>query len=106
VLCAGSTLLLAPTLCTRLLPRQLGTVNLFSSAVAKVSEQQSSELVSFSYWSIKLWFHTKGKLTIVLIIPSSWGFPTGPVRHQVCILAEAKEAPPLGPVQVVRVVPL
>jgi hypothetical protein len=33
-------------------------------------------------WSIKLWFHTEGKLTAMLIIPSSWGFPTGPVRHQ------------------------
>jgi hypothetical protein len=36
----------------------------------------------FSYWSIKPWFHTEGKLTDVLIIPSSWGFPIGPVRHQ------------------------
>jgi hypothetical protein len=25
---------------------------------------------------------TEGKLTVVLIIPSSWGFPTGLVRHQ------------------------
>jgi hypothetical protein len=25
---------------------------------------------------------TEGKLTVMLIIPSSWGFPTGPVRHQ------------------------
>jgi hypothetical protein len=25
---------------------------------------------------------TEGKLTVVLVIPSSWGFPTGPVRHQ------------------------
>jgi hypothetical protein len=39
-------------------------------------------VVSFSYWSIKPWFHTEGKLTIVLIIPSSWGFPTSPMRHQ------------------------
>jgi hypothetical protein len=43
-------------------------------------------VVSFSYWSIKPWFHTKGKLTIVLIIPLSWDFPTGPVRHQDCFL--------------------
>jgi hypothetical protein len=43
-------------------------------------------VISFSYWSIKLWFHTEGKLTAVLIIPSSWGFPTGPVRHQDCFL--------------------
>jgi hypothetical protein len=60
---------------------------LFSGAVAKVSEQQPSEVVSFSYWSIKLWFHTEGKLTVVFIIPSSWGFPTSPVRHQDCFLA-------------------
>jgi hypothetical protein len=39
-------------------------------------------VVSFSYSSIKPWFDTEGKLTAVLIIPSSWGFPTGPVRHQ------------------------
>jgi hypothetical protein len=55
-------------------------------------------VVSFSYWSIKLWFHTEGKLTVVLIIPSSWGFPTGPVRHQDCFLVplpgiEEEEAP-------------
>jgi hypothetical protein len=42
---------------------------------------------SFSYWWIKLWFHTEGKLTAVLIIPSSWGFLTGPVRHQDYFLA-------------------
>jgi hypothetical protein len=60
---------------------------LFSGVVAKVSEQQPSEVVSFSYRSIKLWFHTEGKLTVVLIIPSSWGFPTSPVRHQDRFLA-------------------
>jgi hypothetical protein len=27
-------------------------------------------VVSLSYWSIKPWFHTKGKLAVVLIIPS------------------------------------
>jgi hypothetical protein len=31
---------------------------------------------------LKLGFITEGKLTVVLIIPSSWGFPTSPVRHQ------------------------
>jgi hypothetical protein len=66
-------LLLAPTPCHQL----------SSSA----SEQQPSEVISFFYWSIKLWFHTEGKLTIVLIIPSSWGFPTGPMKHQDCFLA-------------------
>jgi hypothetical protein len=54
---------------------------------AKVSHQQPSEVISFSYWSIKLWFHTKGKLATVLIIPSSWGFAMDPVRHQDCFLA-------------------
>jgi hypothetical protein len=44
-------------------------------------------VISFFYWSIKLWFHSEGKLVVVLIIPSSWGFPTGPVRHQDCFLA-------------------
>jgi hypothetical protein len=44
-------------------------------------------VISFSYWSIKLWFHTEGKLAAVLIIPSSWGFPTGLLRHQDCFLA-------------------
>jgi hypothetical protein len=45
-------------------------------------------VISFSYWSIKLWFHTEGKLTVVLIIPSSWGFPTGPVRHHFLVWKE------------------
>jgi hypothetical protein len=44
-------------------------------------------VISFSYLSIKLWFHTEGKLVAVLIISSSWGFPTGPMRHQNYFLA-------------------
>jgi hypothetical protein len=44
-------------------------------------------VVSFSYWSIKPWFHTEGKLTAMLIIPSSWDFPTGHLRHQNYFLA-------------------
>jgi hypothetical protein len=48
-------------------------------------------VISFSYWLIKLWFHTEGKLVVVLIIPSSWGFPMGPVRHQDCFLAPLLE---------------
>jgi hypothetical protein len=39
-------------------------------------------VIYFSYWSIKFGFITVGKLIVVLIIPSSWGFPTGPLRHQ------------------------
>jgi hypothetical protein len=34
-----------------------GAVNKFYGTIAKVSEQQPLEVVSFSYWSIKLWFH-------------------------------------------------
>ena len=59
VLCAGSTLLLTPVV--RPAKSQLAT---------------PSEVISFSYWSIKPWFLTEGKLAAVLIIPSSWGFPT------------------------------
>jgi hypothetical protein len=44
-------------------------------------------VVCFSYWLIKPWFLTEGKLTVVLIIPFSWGFPTGPMRHQKLLLA-------------------
>jgi hypothetical protein len=57
-------------------------------------------VVSFSYWSIKPWFLTKGKLTDVLIIPSSWDFPTGPMRHQGVSLEEVpivKEYPGVFP---------
>jgi hypothetical protein len=28
-----------------------------SGAVAKFSQQQPSEVISFSYWSIKPWYH-------------------------------------------------
>jgi hypothetical protein len=31
---------------------------------------------------LNLGFITEEKLTAVLIIPFSWGFPTGPVKHQ------------------------
>jgi hypothetical protein len=42
---------------------------------------------------------TEGKLTAVLIIPSSWGFPTGPVRHQTaakCIIRYVKHTMMVG----------
>ena len=55
VLCAGSTLLLTPVV--RPTTSQLAT---------------PSEATPFSYWSIKPWFLTEGKLAAVLIIPSSW----------------------------------
>ena len=59
VLCAGSTLLLTPVV-----------------RPAKSQPATPSEVTRFSYWSIKPWFLTEGKLAAVLITPSSWGFPT------------------------------
>ena len=56
MLCAGSTLLLTPVV--RPATSQLAT---------------PSEATPFSYWSIKPWFFTKGKLAAMVIIPSSWG---------------------------------
>ena len=43
---------------------------------AKSRPATPSEVTCFSYWSIKPWFLTEGKLAAVLIIPCSWGFPT------------------------------
>ena len=59
VLCAGSMLLLTPVV-----------------RPAKSQPATPSEVTRFSYWSIKPWFLTEGKLAATLIIPSSWGFPT------------------------------
>ena len=59
VLCAGSTLLLTPIV-----------------RPAKSQPATPSEVTRFSYWSIKPWFLTEGKLAATLIIPSSWGYPT------------------------------
>jgi hypothetical protein len=36
----------------------------------------------FSYWTIKPWFLTEGKLPAVLIIPSSWGSQLDGELHQ------------------------
>jgi hypothetical protein len=58
VLCAGSTLLLTPVV---------------QPAISQPATP--SELTFFSYWLIKPWFLTEGKLATVLIIPSSWGSP-------------------------------
>jgi hypothetical protein len=66
VLCAGSTLL-----------TDIGSAPYHKSASSNLQKWFLSPT-----GPIKLWFHTEGKLTVVLIIPSSWGFPTGPVRHQ------------------------
>ena len=56
VLCAASTLFLTPVV-----------------RPANSQTATPSEVTPFSYWSIKPWFLTEGKLAAVLIIPSSWG---------------------------------
>jgi hypothetical protein len=38
--------------------------------------------LAFFYWFDKPWFLTKGKLAVVLIIPSSWGSQLGGHLHQ------------------------
>jgi hypothetical protein len=72
VLCASSTLLLAPTPRARL-------------ALAPLPKSASNNLRKWFLsptGRLNLGIITEGKLTVVLIIPSSWGFPTGPMRHQ------------------------
>jgi hypothetical protein len=61
VLCAGSTLLSAGT----------GSVPCQKSASFNLQE-----FASFSYWSIKPWFLTEGKLAAALIKPYTLGNPT------------------------------
>jgi hypothetical protein len=72
VLCASFTLLLAPTprarLSLALLPKSASN-NLWKWFLSPTGR-------------LNLGIIMEGKLTAVLIIPSSWGFPTGPVRHQ------------------------
>ena len=41
--------------------------------ISKILERILLIYFPFSYWSIKPWFLTEGKLADVLIIPSSWG---------------------------------
>ena len=53
---AGSTLLLTPVV-----------------RPANSQPATPSEATLFSYWSIKPWFLTEGKLAAVLITPYSWG---------------------------------
>jgi hypothetical protein len=40
--------------------------------------------LTFSYWFDKPWFHNRGKLAAVLLIPSSWGSQLGALtpHHQ------------------------
>jgi hypothetical protein len=72
MLCAGSTLLLVPTPCARL-------------SLALLPKSASNNLQKWFLSPtglLNLGIITEGKLSAMLIIPSSWGFPTGPVRHQ------------------------
>jgi hypothetical protein len=41
------------------------------------------EVGSFSCWFDKPWFHTEGRLVVVLIIPSSWGSQLGGHLHAI-----------------------
>jgi hypothetical protein len=61
VLCAGSTLLSAGA---------------DSAPCQKSASFNLQEFASFSYWSIKPWFLTEGKLVASLIKPYTWGNPT------------------------------
>ena len=62
VLCAGSALLATST-----------ASNNFLASLLLVSQQHLQKRLSSPTGSIKPWFLTEGKLTVVLIIPSSWG---------------------------------
>jgi hypothetical protein len=42
-----------------------------------------SEVGSFSYCFDKPWFHTEGRLAVMLIIPSSWGSQLGGHLHAI-----------------------
>jgi hypothetical protein len=53
------------------LRRGWGAIYKLFGAVAKLASINLWKLVS--YWFDKPWFHTEGRLTAVLIIPSSWG---------------------------------
>jgi hypothetical protein len=79
VLCAGSMLLLVPTPRTRLFS---GAIKCSLASLPKSARNNHQKwFLSPTRW-LNLCIITKGKLTAVLIIPSSWGFPTGPMRHQ------------------------
>jgi len=68
VLCAGSTL---PT---SHLSQQLPAV--FWRHCWGTTKATPSEATPFSSWFDKPWFHTEGKLAVVLIITLSLGYPT------------------------------
>jgi hypothetical protein len=87
VLCAGSTLLLAKQSLDEA-PYKL------SGAIAKLASITFRRL-AFS-WTDKPWFLTEGKISVVLIIPSSWGsqlndeITSAPCRISLQLLLEQK----------------
>jgi hypothetical protein len=72
VLCAGSTLLLVLT------PR----ARLSLALLPKSASNNLQKWFLSPSGRLNLGIITEGKLIVVVIIPSSWGFPTAPVRHQ------------------------
>ena len=52
------------------------------SAPCQSSANNTFGVFPCSYWIDNLGFITEGKLTIVLIIPSSWGSPTSSLIHE------------------------
>jgi hypothetical protein len=78
VLCAGSTLLLAPTLRHQ---------RLLLAPLAKLASNNLCKKFLSPTGQLSLGIITEGIFTVVLVIPSSWSFPTGPVRHQENFLA-------------------
>jgi hypothetical protein len=73
VWCAGSTLLLAQT------PHHQ---RLLLAPLPKSASNNLREWFLSPTGRLNLGIITEEKLTAVLIVPSSWGFPTGPLRHQ------------------------
>jgi hypothetical protein len=63
-----------------------------SGAVVKLASINLLKFGSFSYWFDKPWFHTEGRLAVVLITPSlgvsNWAIiyktPTSTLHHQAC----------------------
>jgi hypothetical protein len=56
---------------------QIGAINKLSGAVAKLASINLQKWFLSPTGSIKPWFHNRGKLADVLIIPSSWGSQLG-----------------------------
>jgi hypothetical protein len=72
MLCVGSVLLLAPSPCARL----------SLAPLPKLPSNNLQKWLLSPTGQLNLGIVTEGKLTVVLMIPFSWGSPTGPVRHQ------------------------